>query len=124
MGGGEGVGDGVARRLFLVVASEYQCPPLSGRALCRPPPLPWPHPSAFPFERTAVAVLLAQTPDNGGTQAGGISPPFTVCGHSWFEVCGAWGGVETPDSGDAQAGGVSPPFTVCARSWFEVWGGV
>ena len=34
----------------------------------------------------AVAVLLAQTPDSGGAQAGGVSPPFTVCAHSWFEV--------------------------------------
>ena len=31
----------------------------------------------------------AQTPDSGGAQAGGVSPPFTVCAHSWFEV---WGG--------------------------------
>ena len=28
-------------------------------------------------------------PDQGGAQAGGVSPPFTVCAHSWFEV---WGG--------------------------------
>ena len=47
----------------------------------------------------AVAALLAKTPDSGGAQAGGVSPPFTVCAHSWFEVCGAraesgggWGG--------------------------------
>ena len=38
----------------------------------------------------AVAALLAGTPDSGGAQAGGVSPPFTVCAHSWFEV---WGGV-------------------------------
>ena len=37
----------------------------------------------------AVAVLLAQTPDSGNAQAGGVSPPFTVCAYSWFEV---WGG--------------------------------
>ena len=36
-----------------------------------------------------VAVLLVRTPDSGGAQAGGVSPPFTVCAHSWFEV---WGG--------------------------------
>ena len=30
----------------------------------------------------------AHTPDSGGAQAGGVSPPFTVCAHSWFEVCG------------------------------------
>ena len=41
----------------------------------------------------AVAALLAKTPDSGGAQAGGVSPPFTVCAHSWFEVWGAWGGV-------------------------------
>ena len=37
----------------------------------------------------AVAVLPAGAPDNGDTQAGGVSSPFTVCAHSWFEVCGA-----------------------------------
>jgi hypothetical protein len=31
----------------------------------------------------------ARPPDSGGAQAGGVSPPFTVCAHSWFEV---WGG--------------------------------
>ena len=31
----------------------------------------------------------AHTPDSGDAQAGGVSPPFTVCAHSWFE---AWGG--------------------------------
>ena len=30
----------------------------------------------------------AQTPDNGGAQAGGVFPPFTVCARSWFEVWG------------------------------------
>ena len=39
----------------------------------------------------AVAALLAQTPDNGGAQAGGVSPPFTVCTHSWFQVWGSVG---------------------------------
>ena len=41
----------------------------------------------------------AQTPDGGGAQAGGASPPFTVCVHSRFEVFGGrraagrgWGG--------------------------------
>ena len=34
----------------------------------------------------------ARTPGNGGAQAGGVSPPFTVCAHSWFEVFGAWEG--------------------------------
>ena len=33
----------------------------------------------------------AYTPDSGDAQAGGVSPPFTVCAHSWFEVWGAWG---------------------------------
>ena len=41
-------------------------------------------------ERVAVAVLCSvRAPDSGGAQAGGVSPPFTVCAHSWFEV---WGG--------------------------------
>ena len=30
----------------------------------------------------------AHAPDSGGAQAGGVSPPFTVCVHSWFEVFG------------------------------------
>ena len=34
----------------------------------------------------AVAALLAEAPDSGGAQAGGVSPPFTVCARSWFEV--------------------------------------
>ena len=38
------------------------------------------------------AVLLANTPDSGDAQAGGVSPPFAVCAHSWFEVFGAWRG--------------------------------
>ena len=28
-------------------------------------------------------------PDHGDAQAGGVSSPFTVCVHSWFEVCEA-----------------------------------
>ena len=39
----------------------------------------------------AVAALLAGIPDNGGAQAGGVPPPFTVCAHSWFEVGGSVG---------------------------------
>ena len=38
----------------------------------------------------AVAALLVGPPDSGDAQAGGVSPPFTVCARSWFEV---WGGV-------------------------------
>ena len=45
-------------------------------------------------ERVAVAaavaaLLLAEAPDDGDAQAGGVSSPFTVCVHSWFEVCEA-----------------------------------
>ena len=36
----------------------------------------------------------AQAPDGGGAQAGGVSPPFTVYVHSWFEVFGVRGGEE------------------------------
>ena len=54
----------------------------------RPPPPPLPYPSVLSSERAAVAALLAETPDSGGAQAGGVSPPFTVCAHSWFEVGG------------------------------------
>ena len=39
--------------------------------------------------RALVRYVGAQAPDSGGAQAGGVSPPFTVCAHSWFEV---WGG--------------------------------
>ena len=39
----------------------------------------------------AVAALLAGIPDNGGAQAGGVPPPFTVCVQSWFEVGGRVG---------------------------------
>ena len=35
----------------------------------------------------------ARTPDSGGAQAGGVSPPFTVCAHSWLEVFGVTGRV-------------------------------
>ena len=56
--------------------------------------------------RGGVPTLSPQTPDSGGAQAGGASPPFTVCVHSWFEVFGGrraegrgWGG-----GGRAQAG--------------------
>ena len=46
----------------------------------------------LPLPGVAVAVAQrrrARPPDSGGAQAGGVSPPFTVCAHSWFEV---WGG--------------------------------
>jgi len=36
----------------------------------------------------AVAALLVGPPDSGDAQAGGVSPPFTVCARSWFEVWG------------------------------------
>ena len=41
-----------------------------------------------------------QAPDSGGAQAGGVSPPFTVCAHSWLEVCGERGA-----AGESGAGG-------------------
>ena len=44
----------------------------------------------------AVAALLAEAPDSGGAQAGGVSPPFTVCARSWFEV---WGSVWASEGG-------------------------
>ena len=44
----------------------------------------------------AVAALPADTPDSGDAQAGGVSPPFTVCARSWFEV---WGSVWESEGG-------------------------
>ena len=44
----------------------------------------------------AVAALLAGAPDSGDAQAGGVSPPFTVCARSWFEV---WGSVWASEGG-------------------------
>ena len=44
----------------------------------------------------AVAALLVGPPDSGDAQAGGVSPPFTVCARSWFEV---WGSVWASDGG-------------------------
>ena len=43
----------------------------------------------FWYTWVVVQGRRAYTPDDGGAQAGGVSPPFTVCAHSWFE---AWGG--------------------------------
>ena len=53
-------------------------------------------------EKVAVAGLLARTPDNGDAQAGGVSPPFTVCARSGFEV---WGGVWAREGGGWAGGG-------------------
>ena len=51
----------------------------------------------------AVAALLAEAPDSGGAQAGGVSPPFTVCARSLFEVSGVEAGRR--EGGGAGAGG-------------------
>ena len=63
---------GMGRAMSLGVAGEHPCRP---RRCAYPPPL-----------RSEAA--NPQTPDSGGAQAGGASPPFTVCVHSWFEVFG------------------------------------
>ena len=67
----------------------------------------------------AVAVLLAGAPDSGDTQAGGVSPPFTVCVRSWFEV---WGGVWVSKGGGGLGGerGLSDRcgvLDVALRAW-------
>ena len=54
-----------------------------------PSPLP---PFTFTVCVRSLSGVLAQTPESGGAQAGGVSPPFTVCAHSWFEVWGSVGG--------------------------------
>ena len=43
----------------------------------------------FWYTWVVVQGRRAYTPDDGDAQAGGVSPPFTVCVHSWFEVRGA-----------------------------------
>ena len=48
----------------------------------------------------------AHAPDSGGTQAGGVSPPFTVYVHSWFEVFGVRRGGEGVGRGREGASGV------------------
>ena len=70
-------------------------------------------------EKVAVAGLLAQTPDSGGAQAGGVSPPFTVCARSWFEV---WGSVWESEGGGGLGGerGLSDRcgvLDVALRAW-------
>ena len=67
----------------------------------------------------AVAALLAETPDNGDAQAGGVSPPFTVCARSWFEV---WGCVWARERGGGLGGerGLSDRcgvLDVALRAW-------
>ena len=51
---------------------------------------------AVPGGAVAVAVRRVRTPDSGDAQAGGVSPPFTVCARSWFEV---WGSVWASEGG-------------------------
>ena len=67
----------------------------------------------------AVAALLADTPDSGDAQAGGVSPPFTVCARSWFEV---WGSVWESEGGSGLGGeaGLSDRcgvLDVALRAW-------
>ena len=67
----------------------------------------------------AVAALLAEAPDSGDAQAGGVSPPFTVCARSWFEV---WGSVWESEGGGGLGGerGLSDRcgvLDVALRAW-------
>ena len=81
---------GVGRAMSLGVAGEHPCRP---RRCAYPLPL-----------RSEAA--NPQTPDSGGAQAGGVSPPFTVCVHSWFEVFGVRRGGEGVGRGWEGASGV------------------
>ena len=90
--------------------------------------------AASPFPPVTVCVLVrclrclgevvvqrrrAQASDCRGTQAGGVSPPFTVCAHSWFEV---WGSVWESEGGGGLGGerGLSDRcgvLDVALRAW-------
>ena len=68
-----------------------------------------------------VAALPANTPDSGDTQAGGVSPPFTVCARSWFEVWGSgWeraGGGEVGWGGERGLSDRCGVLDVALRAW-------
>ena len=62
--------------------------------------------SSWEMRRRGGRYVGAQAPDSGGAQAGGVSPPFTACVHSWFEVFGARRGGEGVGRGWEGASGV------------------
>ena len=79
----------------------------------------WDGPRARVAVAGAVPALLAEAPDGGDAQAGGVSPPFTVCARSWFEV---WGSVWESEGGSGLGGerGLSDRcgvLDVALRAW-------